>query len=136
MQECPFGISVWCSNGGFEGMVWYFNSVSEVMVVLLLLFGWLVWFGGAIVWVWGWLLRRETKTRWEREINTFINSICMGILAFYPYFKKKKFSNMSLFWKYLGSCPCFETRFSQNQVSMKNSICRKSSMGQSNLKKN
>ena len=30
-------------------MVWYFNSVSKVMVVLLLLFGWLVWFGGAVV---------------------------------------------------------------------------------------
>ena len=42
MQECPFGILVWCSDGGFEGLVWYFNSVSEVMVVVVV-FGWLVW---------------------------------------------------------------------------------------------
>ena len=43
---CGFGfgwvrILVWCSNGGFGGLVWCFNSVSEVMVVVvLLLFGW------------------------------------------------------------------------------------------------
>ena len=56
MQECPFGILVWCSNGGFEGLVWYFNIVSEVMVVVVVVFGWLVglgflggWFGGAVV---------------------------------------------------------------------------------------
>ena len=34
---CGFGfrwvrILVWCSNGGFGGLVWCFNSVSEVMV--------------------------------------------------------------------------------------------------------
>ena len=46
----------------------------------------------------------------------------------------KKFSNMSLFWNYLGQCPYFETRFSQNRVSMKKSIALKSSYAQSNLK--
>ena len=28
----------------------------------------------------------------------------------------KKFSNMSLFWNYLGPSPCFETQFFQNRV--------------------
>ena len=64
----------------------------------------------------------------------FIHYVIGGDSSILPLFILK-FSNMSLFWNNLDSCPCFKTRFSQNRVSMKNSICRKSSMGRSNLKK-
>ena len=36
-------------------------------------------------------------------------------------------SKMSHVWNYLGIYLCFKTRFLENRVSMKNSICRKSS---------
>ena len=54
---CGFGfgwvrILVWCSNGGFGGLVWCFNSVSEVMVFSCCLDGLVFlggWFSGASV---------------------------------------------------------------------------------------
>ena len=64
----------------------------------------------------------------------FIHYVIGGDSSIFPLFILK-FSNMSLFWNNLDPCPCFKTRFSQNRVSMKNSICRKSSMGWSNLKR-
>ena len=46
-------------------------------------------------------------------------------LAFYPFFKKKKFGNMPLFPNYIRACPCFETRFYQNQVMPDQTIKKK-----------
>ena len=37
--------------------------------------------------------------------------------SIFPLFSKR-FSNMFLFWNYLGLYPCFETQLSQNRVSM------------------
>ena len=33
-------------------------------------------------------------------------------------FSAKSSSKMPYFWNYLGICPCFETRFSKNWISM------------------
>ena len=43
-------ISVWCYNGGFGGLVCCFNGVLEVVVVVLLLFGWLGVSGWLVWW--------------------------------------------------------------------------------------
>ena len=72
--------------------------------------------------------------QWSHAFMIIYSRLLEGILAFYPHFKKK-FSNMFMFWNYFDPCPDFETRFSQNRVSMKNSICRKSSYARSNLEK-
>ena len=39
----------------------------------------------------------------------------------------KRCNKMPLLWNYLTKCPCFETRFLENRVSMKNLIWWKSS---------
>ena len=58
----------------------------------------------------------------------------MGDSSLLPLFLKL-FGNMLLFWNYIGPCPWFETRFSQNWVSMKTSLGLKSSYVWSNFKK-
>ena len=84
MQECPFGILVWCFDGGFEGLVWYFNIVSigsggggGVWLVGL------VFLGGLVRWccclsVSSVVEERDRDKMREREINSFFfNSICL-----------------------------------------------------------
>ena len=57
--------------------------------------------------------KRFTATK--HSLNCKSQGSNRGIIALCPYFFKK-FSNMSLFWNYLGPCPCFETRFVENRV--------------------